>query len=180
MIDLEMTEMEMEEVIERYSNALTSIRTSGANPNLVAHTEVDYYGMATPINQISSISVIEGKQLLIKPYEMRIVKDIEKAIFAANIGLTPQNEGTQIRIVVPPLTEQRRKVYALKVKEMAEEAKIAVRNVRRDYNDQIKKDKTIPEDTQKDMLDEVQELTDKYIKKVEDVCAKKSRDLMKL
>ena len=79
MIDLEMTEMEMEEVVERYSNALTSIRTSGANPNLVSHIEVDYYGMATPINQISSISVIEGKQLLIKPYEMRIVKDIDSA-----------------------------------------------------------------------------------------------------
>ena len=170
----------MNNTISVFENALNQIRTSGANPSLVANVEVDYYGMATPINQISSISVIEGKQLLIKPYEMRIVKDIEKAIFTANIGLTPQNEGTQIRIVVPPLTEQRRREYAQKVKEMAEEAKIAVRNVRRDYNDQIKKDKTIPEDTQKDMLDEVQELTDKYIKKVEDVCAKKSRDLMKL
>ena len=180
MDEYELVNDRMELTIASFEQALTQIRTSGANPNLVSNIEVDYYGMSTPINQISSISVIEGKQLLIKPYEMRIVKDIEKAIFAANIGLTPQNEGTQIRIVVPPLTEQRRREYALKVKEMAEEAKIAVRNVRRDYNDQIKKDKTIPEDTQKDMLDEVQELTDKYIKKVEDVCAKKSRDLMKL
>ena len=180
MIELEMTELEMQEVIDRYATALNSIRTSGANPNLVSHIEVDYYGMSTPINQISSISVIEGKQLLIKPYEMRIVKDIEKAIFAANIGLTPQNEGTQIRIVVPPLTEERRREYAGKVKEMAEEAKIAVRNIRRETNDSIKKDKTIPEDTQKDMLEEVQEMTDNSIKKIEEVCAKKSADLMKL
>ena len=180
MVELEIYELEMEEIIDRFQGALTQIRTSGANPTLVSNIEVDYYGMSTPINQISSISVIEGKQLLIKPYEMRIVKDIEKAIFAANIGLTPQNEGTQIRIVVPPLTEERRREYALKVKEMGEEAKIALRNVRRSANDAVKKDKTIPEDTQKDMLDEIQEMTDDSIKKVEEIAANKSRDLMKL
>ena len=180
MVELEIYELEMEEIIDRFQGALTQIRTSGANPNLVSNIEVDYYGMATPINQISSISVVEGKQLLIKPYEMRIVKDIEKAIFAANIGLTPQNEGTQIRIVVPPLTEDRRREYANKVKEMAEEAKIAVRNVRRDANDKLKKDKTIPEDTQKDMLNDVQELTDKFIKKIDEIYANKSKELMKL
>ena len=180
MIEIEEVELDMESVIEHYQQALTQIRTSGANPNLVSNIEVDYYGMATPINQISSISVVEGKQLLIKPYEMRIVKDIEKAIFAANIGLTPQNEGTQIRIVVPPLTEDRRREYVNKVKEMAEEAKIAVRNVRRDANDKLKKDKTIPEDTQKDMLNDVQELTDKFIKKIDEICANKSKELMKL
>lgn len=180
MDEYELVNDRMELTIASFEQALTQIRTSGANPNLVSNIEIDYYGMMTPINQISSISVVEGKQLLIKPYEMKCVKDIEKAIFAANIGLTPQNEGTQLRIVVPPLTEDRRREYTVKVKNMAEEAKVAIRNIRRDVNDSIKKDKTIPEDTQKDMLDEVQELTDKYIKKVEDVCAKKSRDLMKL
>ena len=155
MVELEIYELEMEEIIDRFQGALTQIRTSGANPNLVSNIEVDYY-------------------------EMRIVKDIEKAIVAANIGLTPQNEGTQIRIVVPPLTEERRREYALKVKEMGEEAKIALRNVRRSANDAVKKDKTIPEDTQKDMLDEIQEMTDDSIKKVEEIAANKSRDLMKL
>ena len=136
--------------------------------------------METPINQICSISVIEGKQLLIKPYEMHIVKDIEKAIFAANIGLTPQNEGTQIRIVVPPLTEERRKEYTVKVQKYAEEAKIVIRNIRREFNDDIKKDKTIPEDTQKDMLSDVQKSTDEFSERIEKIAAAKNSDLMKL
>lgn len=97
----------MNSTIEVFESNLSQIRTSGANPGLVANVMIDYYGMETPINQVAGISVIEGKQLLIKPYEMRIVKDIEKAIFAANLGLTPQNEGTQIRINVPPLTEEK-------------------------------------------------------------------------
>ena len=180
MIEIEEVELDMESVIEHYQQALTQIRTSGANPNLVSNIEIDYYGMMTPINQISSISVVEGKQLLIKPYEMKCVKDIEKAIFAANIGLTPQNEGTQLRIVVPPLTEDRRREYTVKVKNMAEEAKVAIRNIRRDVNDSIKKDKTIPEDTQKDMLDDVQKSTDEFIKKIDEIAAKKNKDIMKV
>ncbi len=161
-----------------FEQSLTQIRTSGANPNLVSNIEIDYYGMATPINQISSISVIEGKQLLIKPYEMKVVKDIEKAIFAANIGLTPQNEGTQLRIVVPPLTEDRRKEYTVKVKNMAEEAKVAIRNIRRDFNETIKKDKTIPEDLQKDMLEDVQKATDESIKEIDAIAARKNKEIM--
>ena len=180
MVELDEMQLKMESVIENFQTNLTQIRTSGANPNLVAGINIDYYGMETPINQISSISVVEGKQLLIKPYEMNIVKDIEKAIFAANIGLTPQNEGTQIRIVVPPLTEERRKEYTVRVQKYAEEAKIVVRNIRRDYNDEIKKDKTIPEDTQKDMLNQVQEATDASIKKIDEITEGKNKDLMKL
>lgn len=164
--------------IANYEQALAQIRTSGANPNLVSNVEIDYYGMATPINQISSISVIEGKQLLIKPYEMNIVKDIEKAIFAANLGLTPQNEGTQLRIVVPPLTEDRRKQYTVKVKEMGEECKVAIRNIRREFNDIVKKDKTIPEDLQKDELEKIQKATDEFIKKIDDISAKKNKEIM--
>ena len=180
MDEYELVNDRMELTIASFEQALTQIRTSGANPNLVSNIEIDYYGMMTPINQISSISVVEGKQLLIKPYEMKCVKDIEKAIFAANIGLTPQNEGTQLRIVVPPLTEDRRREYTVTVKNMAEEAKVAIRNIRRDVNDSIKKDKTIPEDTQKDMLDDVQKSTDEFIKKIDEIAAKKNKEIMKV
>ena len=139
---------------------------------------IDYYGMETPINQVSSISVIEGKQLLIKPYEMRVVKDIEKAIFAANLGLTPQNEGTQIRINVPPLTEEKRKEYANQVLKMAEEAKVAVRNVRREGNDIVKKDKTLPEDYSKSLIEDIQKATDDAIKQIDEIAAEKNKEIM--
>ena len=170
----------MNSSIANFEEALSQIRTSGVNPSLVSNVEVEYYGMMTPINQIAGISVIEGKQLLIKPYEMNIVKDIEKAIFQANIGLTPQNEGTQIRINVPPLTEDRRKEYAKKVSSMSEECKVAVRNIRRDCNDTLKKDKTIPEDTQKDMLDQVQKATDEAVKKIDQIAEQKQKEIMKV
>ncbi len=178
MLELDLIKEKMNSTISNLETNLSQIRTSGANPNLVANIEVDYYGMSTPINQISSISVVEGKQLLIKPYEMNIVKDIEKAIFAANIGLTPQNEGTQLRIVVPPLTEERRKEYTVKVQKFAEEAKVVVRNIRRDANDTIKKDKTIPEDTQNDLLNDVQKTTDEAVKRIDEIAAIKNKELM--
>ena len=170
----------MNNTIKSLEHSLGQIRTSGANPALLSNVEISYYGMDTPINQISSISVIEGKQLLIKPYEMNIVKDIEKAIFAANIGLTPQNEGTQIRINVPPLTEERRKEYTLKVKDLAEQAKIGCRNIRRDSNDVVKKDKSIPEDLQKDELEKIQKATDEAIKKIDEIAARKNKEIMTL
>ncbi len=168
----------MSSSIEVFESNLAQIRTSGANPGLVSHVTIDYYGMETPINQVSSISVIEGKQLLIKPYEMRVVKDIEKAIFAANLGLTPQNEGTQIRINVPPLTEEKRKEYANQVLKMAEEAKVAVRNVRREGNDIVKKDKTLPEDYSKSLIEDIQKATDDAIKQIDEIVAEKNKEIM--
>ena len=166
--------------IKSFENSLARIKTSGANPSLLANVVVDYYGMETPINQISAISVIEGKQLLIKPYESNITKDIEKAIFAANIGLTPQNEGNQIRINVPPLTEDRRKEYSKQVLKMAEEAKVSIRNIRRDGNDSVKKDKTIPEDTSKDLIEKIQKETDNAIKKIDEISSAKQKEIMKI
>ncbi|MBQ7223273.1 MAG: ribosome recycling factor [Erysipelotrichaceae bacterium] len=180
MDEIKVAKDRMGNTLKSLENSLAQIRTSGANPNLLKDVEISYYGMDTPINQIASISVIEGKQLLVKPYEMNIVKDIEKAIFAANIGLTPQNEGTQIRINVPPLTQERRKEYTLKVKELAEQAKVACRNIRRDSNEVIKKDKTIPEDTQKEMLEKIQKATDESIKKVDEIAARKNKEIMTL
>ncbi len=168
----------MTKAISVFENGLAQIRTSGANPALLANVSIDYYGMETPINQICSISVVEGKQLLVKPYENSILKTVEKAIFAANLGLTPQNEGSSLRINVPPLTEERRKEYTGKVKLMTEEAKVAVRNCRRDANDLIKKDKSIPEDTQKDLLDKIQKTTDEFTKKVDEIAAKKNKEIM--
>ncbi len=170
----------METSIKSFENSLGQIKTSGANPSLVANVVIDYYGMETPINQIAAISVIEGKQLLIKPYEMNFVKTIEKAIFAANLGLTPQNEGTQLRITVPPLTEERRKEYAGKVVKMAEEAKVAVRNIRRDGNDIVKKDKTLPEDLSKDLVEQIQKVTDESIKKIDEISNKKQKEILKV
>ncbi len=175
---LDMVKERMDSTLKSLEGSLSQIRTSGANPNLVSNVTIDYYGMDTPINQISSISVIEGKQLLIKPYEMSVVKDIEKAIFAANLGLTPQNEGTQIRIVVPPLTEDRRREYTVRVKAMGEEAKVAIRNIRRDSNDDVKKDDSIPEDFEKDLLEKIQKITDEKIKKIDEIIAQKNKEIM--
>ncbi len=168
----------MKSSIEVFEDNLSQIRTSGANPGLVANVTIDYYGVDTPINQLSSISVIEGKQLLIKPYEMRVVKDVEKAIFAANLGLTPQNEGTQIRINVPALTEEKRKEYTVQVLKMAEDAKVAVRNVRREGNDIVKKDKTLPEDYSKSLVEEIQKVTDEAIKKIDEIAEEKNKEIM--
>lgn len=168
----------MNNSIEVFESNLSQIRTSGANPGLVAHVTIDYYGMETPINQVSGISVIEGKQLLIKPYEMHIVKDIEKAIFAANLGLTPQNEGTQIRINVPPLTEDKRKEYTAQVLKMAEDAKVAIRNIRREGNDLVKKDKTLPEDYSKSLIEDIQKATDDAIKQIDEIASAKNKEIM--
>jgi len=180
MSDIKTVKERMNASIKAFENQLAQIKTSGANPSLVSNIEVEYYGMGTPINQIAGISIVEGKQILIKPYEMNIVKDIEKAIFAANIGLTPQNEGTQIRINVPPLTEERRKEYAKKVAVMAEEAKVAVRNIRRDENDIAKKDKTMPEDLQKDLVEKIQKETDDAIKNIDNIAAAKTKEILTL
>ncbi|MDI9540619.1 MAG: ribosome recycling factor [Bacillota bacterium] len=168
----------MSSSIDVFEDSLTQIRTSGANPGLVSHVMIDYYGMETPINQVASISVIEGKQLLIKPYEMRIVKDIEKAIFGANLGLTPQNEGTQIRINVPALTEEKRREYTNQVLRMAEDAKVAIRNIRREGNDMVKKDKTLPEDYSKSLIEDIQKATDDAIKQIDEIAATKNKEIM--
>jgi len=178
MTQIEVAQEKMNKTISNFEEALKQIRTSSANPSLVAGVEIDYYGMATPINQIASVGVVEGKQLLIKPYEQSQVKPIEKALFAANLGLTPQNEGTQIRIVVPPLTEERRREYTKKVETMAEEARISIRNIRRDANDSAKKDKTRPHGLRKDLIDRIQKATDAAIKKIDAIAAEKNKAIM--
>ncbi|MBQ1478107.1 MAG: ribosome recycling factor [Erysipelotrichaceae bacterium] len=173
-----LAEEKMEKTVDVFEKNLTKVRTGRANPNMLDGIEVDYYGSPTPINQIASINVQEGRTLVIKPYDRNSLKDIERAINTSDLHLPPLNDGTVIRLSVPQLTEETRKGYCKDVDKMAEEAKVGIRNVRRDTNDSIKKDKTIPEDTSKDLLKEVQDLTDSFIKKIEEIAKAKQKEIM--
>ena len=175
---LEEAEMRMMDVIENLESNLRTLRTGRASAGLLDRVRVDYYGEMTPINQMAKISVLEGTQLVIKPYDRSMVKGITHAISAANPGLTPQSEADCIRINVPQLTQDRRKQLAKEAKKYGEEAKVNMRNIRRDANDSIKKDKEVSEDTQKEWLDDCQKLTDKYIKQIETITADKEKEIL--
>lgn len=175
---MNMCQSKMAKAIEQFQGRLSSVRTGRANPMLLEGIEVEYYGCLTPINQMASISVSEGKTLVVKPYDASTLKDIEKAINKSDLGLPPSNDGTVIRITVPQLTEETRKTYCKEVSKYAEDAKVQVRNVRREINDSLKKDKTMPEDTQKDLLDKVQKDTDKFIKEIDEIASKKEKEIM--
>ncbi len=177
-MEIKTVEEKMAKAIEALEHNLTKVRTGRANPNLLDHIEVDYYGCPTPINQIASISVQEGKTLCIKPYDASSLKDIEKAINASDIGLPPLNDGTVVRITMPVLTEETRKGFCKDIAKFAEEAKVAIRNIRRDGNEEVKKDKTLPEDTSKDLQDQIQKLTDKYVTKADEVAKAKEKEVM--
>lgn len=177
-MEIKTVEEKMAKTIEALEHNLTKVRTGRANPNLLDHIEVDYYGCPTPINQIASISVQEGKTLCIKPYDASSLKDIEKAINASDIGLPPLNDGTVVRITMPVLTEETRKGFCKDIAKFAEEAKVAIRNIRRDGNEEVKKDKTLPEDTSKDLQDQIQKLTDKYVTKADEVAKAKEKEVM--
>ena len=168
----------MDKATEAFKENLKKVRTGRANPNMLDRILVDYYGSPTPINQIASVSVQEGKTIVIKPFDRNSVKDIEKAINMSDLGLPPQNGGDVIRITVPSLTEDTRKGFCKDVDKMAEEAKVNVRNARRDVNDMIKKDKTIPEDMSKSYLEDVQKATDKAIENIEKIASDKQKEIM--
>lgn len=175
---LKTCEEKMNKSIETFERALTSVRTGRANPSLLDRVEVDYYGCPTPVNQIAQISVSEGKTLVIKPFDSSSLKDIEKAINASDLGLPCNNDGTVVRLTVPALTEETRKGYCKEVSKYAEEAKVSVRNVRRDTNDAIKKDDTIREDEEKSLLDKVQKATDKAVAKIDELAKAKEKEIM--
>ena len=166
---VEKSKERLDKVLAHLEESFRDIRTGAANPNMLSKVEVEYYGMMTPLNQVAGIQVVEGRQLYVKPYDSHLLKTIEKAIFAANIGLTPQNDGTGIRMNVPQLTEERRKEFAKLASKYAEEAKVAARNVRRDVVDAIRKDKTVPEDLRKAGEEDMNKLLDKYTKKIDDL-----------
>ena len=179
-IELLMIEVEerMEKTISTLENNLLKVRTGRANPKMLDIIEADYYGSPTPINQMASITVQEGRTLVIKPYDLSALKEIEKAINKSELGLPPMNDGKVIRVSVPALTEETRRGYCKDAEKMGEEAKVSIRNIRRDANDDVKKDKTIPEDISKSTLEDIQDLTDKFVDRIEEIVKSKEKEIM--
>ncbi len=178
---LKETEKRMKQTIEALSKEFTSVRSGRANPKMLEKVKVDYYGVETPINQVATVSVPEATQIYIKPYDKNQVADIEKAIFAANLGVTPSNDGVGVRLSLPPMTEENRKESAKKIHKMAEDSKVSIRNIRRDVITQFKKmekNSEISEDDLRYYEDETQELTDKYIDKIEKNAKEKEEEIM--
>lgn len=170
----------MAKTVEAFANNLVTLRTGRASPAMLDRVECEYYGDKIGISQISSISVPEPRQLLIKPYDRGDIKAIVAAIAASNLGLNPQAEGDCIRIVVPPLTEDTRRDLVKKAKAMAEESKVAVRNVRRDYIDFVKDADDMTDDYKKRVQDEIQKVVDETIKNIDDTLANKEKDIMSI
>ena len=170
----------MEHAIEHLEKELLRLRTGKASPSLVSGILVDYYGSSTPLTQVANVSTGDSRSLVIQPWEKSMIAPIERAIFESNIGLTPQNDGDSIRINIPPLTEERRKDLAKQGKAFGEDAKVSVRNARRDANNAIRKevDKGYPEDQAKGKEKKVQELTDDFIKRIDDIITAKEKDIM--
>jgi len=183
MVNLDDIKARMEKSIDSYKRELSKLRTGRASAALLEGIVINYYGSPTPIDQTSQIAVPEPKQLTIKPYDKTILGDIERAINAANIGIVPNNDGEIIRLNVPVLTEETRKDLAKKVKGFAEDAKVAIRNVRRDANDVIKKAekaKEITEDDVKSYENDVQKMTDDFIKQIDTLGAEKEKDILSM
>jgi len=169
--------------IANFVEQLKKMRTGRPSVNILDNVMVDYYGTPTPLNQTSSLSVQDGRTILIQPWDKTMLKNIEKAIFKAELGLTPSSDGNVIRITVPPLTEETRKEIVKEVKNIAEQVRVAIRNLRRDSNEAIKKllkDKQITEDQEKHALDDIQKLTDNYIKEINTICEKKEKEILEI
>lgn len=171
--------IKMDKVISNMESRFTTVRAGRANPNILNGVMVEYYGVPTPLNAVSTISVPEARQLMIKPFDKSLLKEIEKAIYAAELGLTPNNNGEVVFLTIPELTEETRKNYVKQVKEMAEEAKIALRNVRQDANNAIKKSE-VSEDEEKRNMDQVQKLIDKYNQIVDEKYKEKESELLSI
>lgn len=174
-------EQKMLKSIESLKKDFTTIRTGKANPSILNGVTVEYYGSPMPINQIASVSAPEAQLIVIKPYDKSILKGIEKAVQSAGLGFNPQNDGDVVRIPIPALTEQTRKELAKDAKKIAEDSKVAIRNIRRDAMDQLKKlekDSLISEDELKRRSDEIQKVTDKYIENIDKLAKEKEQDIM--
>ncbi|CCY44930.1 ribosome-recycling factor [Clostridium sp. CAG:1193] len=170
-------EEKMEASIENMKTRFLNVRAGRANPRILDSVMVKYYGVETPLIQLATVSVPEARQLVIKPFDRSCISDIERGIYEANIGLTPNNNGEVIILVIPELTQERRKEYVKEVKNMAEEAKIALRNIRQDANNEIKR-LELPVDEEKSYMEDVQELINEYNKKVDSLLAEKEKELM--
>ena len=175
------TEEKMNKTMDAMAREFGAIRAGRANPSVLDRLTIDYYGAPTPVNQMAAISVTEARVLQIQPYDASVLKLIEKAIQTSDIGINPQNDGKVIRLVFPQLTEERRKELTKQVKKYAEDAKVAMRNIRRDgmdYVKKLKKNSEITEDDQKKAEKDLQDLLDKYIKKADEMLAAKEKELM--
>ncbi len=173
----------MDNAIGAFSRELASIRAGRANASLLDRITVEYYGAPTPLNQMAGISVPEARLLSIQPYDKTTLGDIEKAIMKSDIGITPSNDGTIIRLAIPALTEERRKEIVKTVKKEAEESKVVIRNVRRDANEEFKKLEKNAEITEDELHrngDEIQKLTDSYIKKIDNLAKEKENEIMEI
>ena len=176
-------EERMKKTVSVYEENLSEIRAGRANPAILNKISVEYYGTPTPINQVAGISVPEARLIVIQPWDKSVLKEIERAILASDIGINPNNDGNVIRLSFPELNEERRKEIVKDVKKMAEEARVAVRSVRRDGLDEFKKmekDSEITEDELKQAEDKVQKLTDEYIEKIDKISEDKEKEVMTL
>ena len=175
------TQEKMDKALQALRNELTNIRTGRATPSLLDQVKVDYYGAPTPVTQVANVSVLEPRMIVIQPWDRSLLKTIEKAIMTSDLGLNPNNDGTVIRLNLPLLTEERRKELVKVVNKKGEASRVEIRNIRRDFNDAVKKQvkaKEITEDDAKDATDFSQKLTDKYTKKIDDVLAQKEKEVM--
>ena len=182
---MELNEIEerMQKTISVFEENLSEIRAGRANPAILNKVSVEYYGAVTPINQVAGISVPEARTIVIQPWDASILKDIEKAILASDIGLNPNNDGKVIRLNFPELTEERRKDLVKDVKKIAEEARVSVRSIRRDGMDDIKdalKKSEVTEDEKANLEDKVQKLTDKYVAEIDNLLEKKEKEIMSI
>ena len=174
-------EEKMEKAIAQLKREFATVRTGRANPQILDKVQVDYYGSPTPLRQMSQVTVQDGTTLVITPYDKTILKDIEKAIIKAELGIAPNSDGICLRLAFPPLTEEKRKEIAKDVKKMGEDAKVAVRNIRRDMADALKKAEkadNLPEDVVKDNQDKIQKVTDKYTKIIDTQVSEKEKEVM--
>lgn len=177
------TKDKMNKAIQAYKREIATVRAGRANPSILDRIQIDYYGAPTPLNQLSSITVPEARLLVIQPYDKSILHEIEKAIQKADLGLNPTNDGSIIRISIPPLTEERRKSLAKEVKGMAEDAKVALRNIRRDANDDLKKlekEGQITEDELRSFTEDVQKETDNHVKEIDNITKEKEKEIMEV
>ncbi|MBI4710264.1 MAG: ribosome recycling factor [Nitrospirae bacterium] len=173
----------MEKTLEALKKDLASIRTGRASLSILDGLTVDYYGTPTPLNQVATLAVPESRLITIQPWEPKLIPEIEKAIQKSDLGLNPANDGKTVRVPIPPLTEERRQQIIKHVHKRAEEARVAVRNIRRDGNDEMKKlqkEKHISEDDVKKSTEEIQKITDGYIKRIDEIMSHKEKELMEI
>ena len=182
-LDTKDYEAKMKKTIASYSENLSTIRAGRANPDVLKKISVDYYGSPTPISSVAEIKVADARTIVITAWDKSVMKGIEKAILTSDLGINPQNDGSTIRLSFPPTTEERRKELSKQIAKLGEDAKVAIRNIRRDANDKVKAEKknsTMTEDEAKASDKAVQDLTDKFIKEIDTITAQKTKEIMEI